>query len=259
MLVLAAALCCRAGIAASPQPAPATHEAQRVMVGTLTKHHDGSWGPEDMFAYIDWKDITGLFYSSSDYLYYNVFRMGDGRTIAVCLRACQERGMFTRDMLGVYDLTDRSGIYGKHFEIGKDCTDALEGAGALSIRFTPQGSDTLVTVTDQSGASAVLSLNLMYRLRVLNEKAQLVPVGGDLFYVIGESAGFSQLLWFEEEAFDAALDPGAAPSRLVPKYVVPTGVKQGVVVNDLGDELPLGDSGWVLRKENGRWTPHKAE
>jgi len=227
--------------------APARMETPHVDVGTLTRGTSG-FGTEDLFAYIDPADKAR---------YYNVFRMGNNRLISICLRARQERGLFTQDQLGVYDVTNESDIHGYRHDIGKPTSNHLNQFN-YSLRFVPQGRDTLVVLTDSGGQRATLSINKMYRLRVMGP-SDPVWTGTIKYTVVGESSDYGYLLWFTENAVRAAQDPGASPSDLVPKYVVPTNVKKGVIVQNLGDELPLGETGYVLKNENGTWVPRKAD
>jgi hypothetical protein len=247
LAVTAVATGCAAPVA-EHRAAPAQTGSPRVDVGTLTRGGTSGFGTEELFAYIDPADRAQ---------YYNVFRMGNNRLISVCLRARQERGIFSHDQLGVYDLTNESDINGRRHDIGKPASSSLDYF-RYSLRFVPQGRDTLVVVTDSGGRSATLSINKMYKLRVMGP-SDPVWTGSIKYTVVGESSDYGYLLWFTEDAVRAASDTHAAPSNLIPKYVVPTNVKKGVIVQKLGDEIPLGDTGYVLRFENGIWVPRKAE
>ena len=248
VLAVTAVLTGCAAPVAEHRAAPAQTGSPRVDVGTLTRGGTSGFGTEELFAYIDPADRAQ---------YYNVFRMGNNRLISVCLRARQERGIFSHDQLGVYDLTNESDINGRRHDIGKPASSSLDYF-RYSLRFVPQGRDTLVVVTDSGGRSATLSINKMYKLRVMGP-SDPVWTGSIKYTVVGESSDYGYLLWFTEDAVRAASDTHAAPSNLIPKYVVPTNVKKGVIVQKLGDEIPLGDTGYVLRFENGIWVPRKAE
>lgn len=246
LFVMAALTGCATPVA-ERSAAPAQAGVSRVDVGTLTRGTSG-FGTEDLFAYIDPADRAQ---------YYNVFRMGNNRLISICLRARQERGIFSHDQLGVYDVTNESDIHGVRHDIGQPSSRTLDYF-QYSLRFVPQGRDTLVVVTDSRGRKATLSINKMYKLRVMGP-SDAVYAGPTKYTVVGESSDYGYLLWFTEDAVRAASDPYAAPSNLIPKYVVPTNVKKGVIVQNLGDEIPLGDTGYVLRNENGTWVPRKAD
>ena len=196
----------------------------------------------------------------------NVFRMSGGRIISVTLRAGSKGGRYDGDKLFIADLTNRSDTRGQVVDIGvpvhNNWIQSAEGAALFTydLKFVPKGDDMLVALQDVNGPSATLSINSLYRWR-LQKGGEWVQLGDRQFWQTGQGGAKGCILLFPKQAVEAAKDDSAGPSKLTPTYVVFVARRTGVTDTRISDDIPIGDSGYVIHwtEEGVPWTIQKAE
>ena len=205
----------------------------------------------ELFGYVDSR-------SGTEDVYYNVFHLGPNRRIAIVLRGSEQRGNYTHDQLGLYDITHTVDIFGRRFDIGENAVwNPREGTGPFHVVFRPSGNDYLIHVSDRFGRTVDLSLNKLYLLRVQSAiRGGGQESLGNADFVVGyESTGTGNVVFYPASV-RAAVDAGIAnPSRLKPRYVVPISRKSGVTSGNLGSMIPIGDSGYALDMNSMRAVP----
>lgn len=231
-----------------------TIDAQRVEVSYLRRNElpgqEGLVG--NLFGYVDPEDPER---------YYNVFRFGGDRVIALGLIAQSENGNYDGDTFFVLDVTNPGNIQGwTRHAIGEFRENVIGNGFGYTLYFQPDGYDNLAIVRDSQGFTASVSVNMLYRLRIRNPVGMVVAVGDRSFHVVPQGGARGGFLFFPERALVSSDDPQASPTDLTPRYVVWT-VKGGGGASVYLGEAPIGDSGYVfcVDEDTGGYVVKKTE
>jgi ankyrin repeat protein len=146
----------------------------------------------------------------------NVFRMPNGKLLAITLVAQANNGAFTGDKIGVYDITDSSCVEGNDFAFAtQDYTTPCGGRYYVSVSNQPNAT---VTVSyPATGASVTLPVALLYRGRALQGRG---PFGG-CSGTVHQGGTRNMVLNFDCSVVKAAEDPTVNAAGLTPTTVKP--------------------------------------
>lgn len=189
---------------------------------------------------------------TDDRSYANVFRMGNGRVIALYLWPLSTNGVHQGDKLAVADLTDPSQpAWLQHRDIGEGNLQHIELAQnyAYRLEFVSRGGELFAVLTDGTGTNAVVSVPSLHRWRVLGAALDL-HLGSVSYrgrYADTGKAG-SGVMLFSEKARAAALDPATTWRELLPTYYCILREQDGRA----RDPVLIGGSGYRFVVRDGR-------
>jgi ankyrin repeat protein len=145
--------------------------------------------------------------------YANVFRMPNGRYLAITLNAQSNNGVYAGDKVSVIDITDKSCMQGRDFAFGE--LHYTEPCGAhYDVNVSNQPNATATVTYPATGASVTLPIALLYRARAFKS-----GVNSDGTAYEGGSA--IKVLHFERSVVIAAEDPNVNAMGLTPTTVTP--------------------------------------
>jgi tetratricopeptide (TPR) repeat protein len=165
-------------------------------------HSSSGYGISDLYTY--WVREEDPFYA-------NVFRMPNGKLLAIILVAQSNNGAYTGDKIFVSDETNSSCRVGREFAFGeRSYTEPCGFHYDVSVSNQPNAT---VTVTyPATGASVTLPIALLYRGRALKaDSAGIVHQGGAEL----------KFLHFDASVVNAAWDPNVNAMGLTPTSVTP--------------------------------------
>jgi len=148
-----------------------------------------------------------------DPFYANVFRMPNGRYLAITLNAQSNNGVYAGDKVSVIDITDKSCAQGRDFAFGE--LHYTEPCGAhYDVNVSNQPNATATVTYPATGASVTLPIALLYRGRALKP-------GWDSTGTAYEGGSAIKVLHFERSVVNAAEDPNVNAMGLTPTTVTP--------------------------------------
>lgn len=194
--------------------------------------------------------------------YPNVFRLGRERLIAILLMAKSSTGRYAGDTIGIYDITNPQNIYGwSQHEIGVNGQNTISMMGAsfrYSLSFQDTGKDIMVVLRDLDyGRKASVPLRGLYRWRAQKVHATK-EMNGRSFHLGTQGGAKGAYLFFPDQAYRAAKNPQDYSSDLAPTYVVFVNRRAGGANLRISEEIPIGDSGYVMKWENSLYEVVKA-
>ena len=148
--------------------------------------------------------------------YANVFRMPNGKLLAILLVAQSNNGAFAGDKIHVSDITNDSCTQGSEFAFGeRSYTEPCGFHYDVSVSNQPNAT---VTVTyPATGASVTLPVALLYRGRALNASGLFGNCDGTVY----QGGTQTKVLHFDCSVFEAAHDPNVNAMGLTPTTVTP--------------------------------------
>jgi tetratricopeptide (TPR) repeat protein len=167
--------------------------------------------------------IDGLYtyrVPEEDPFYANVFRMPNGRYLAITLNTQSNNGVYAGDKVSVIDITDKSCMQGRDFAFGE--LHYTEPCGAhYDVNVSNQPNATATVTYPATGASVTLPIALLYRGRALKPgwDGTAYKPGWDGTAYEGGSA--IKVLHFERSVVNAAEDPNVNAMGLTPTTVTP--------------------------------------
>jgi hypothetical protein len=183
---------------------------------------------EDIYAYSDPMDVT---------CYPNVFRMAEGRIIAIFLRAkITANGNFAGDEICFTNLTDAQHPRGTTMELAQNGKRPVlddQGQGCVTDNHV------YLSVGD---TIAVVAIDALYRWRV-QRATTLQKLGDKEYRTLGQGGPKGAIAFFSAASKIAALDPEATRAQLSPSFVVAVQDSNGSLVGP----HPIGSSGYVMR------------
>ena len=221
-----------------------SNTVSRVETSQFPKRPDGWLGPADLYGYVDPED-PGHFA--------NIFRWPRAHTtLAVFLSAISVGGSYGGDEIGIFDLSNTDKIEGMRLKIDGSDADRMIGfkpGWGFNVVVIPRGNDTFIKIVDFAGNAVSISINALYRWRVYNAKEDRNI--GDKHYKAFTQGGLrNSFVYFRDNITGLVLDPSATRAELTPPYVV-----QLIAESEVreGTQLPIGDTGYVLRWEKDNW------
>jgi hypothetical protein len=181
---------------------------------------------------------------TDDRLYANVFRMGIGTIIAINLAPEGKNGVFTGDALTIADLTDPNAPWVQHraFWNGAEWEFRIHN-GYYRLKVISHNNEQFAVLTDTAGTSAVVSIDALYRWRVMAAKGDMKIGETNYKYLHANTSGVGTgSLFFSEKCQAAVLDPAAPRTDLLATYFV---IYQ--INNQRQDEMLIGGSGYKLK------------
>ncbi len=229
-------------------------------------NEDNTKAPRAERGYLK-RQINELMYGYYDPLdtehYGNVFRMTDGRIMAIILSPQSRNGVYSGDKIGIAELTEENDVQIYALPIGgAEDTFRCKDYRPMDISFVTEGKRvTHVMLTDYQGLYAVVSIDGLYRWR--SQKGEWSSQVGDKTFqccrtVGGERGTDGGWLFFSEEATQAYLDPAANRVSFYPTYfAILTRKENGQFVKQ--DNIWLGNSGYKLVASNDSYTVEPAQ
>lgn len=203
---------------------------------------EGKFGIQDRYAYR--KNLADL-----DHHYQNVFRMPDGRFLAIVLEAVPSPdGSDAGDQILLDDLgVENSDSFVHEFPFGTlDAQFQSKDGSTYKVSISNRQSDGVVSVVNtQSGAGVTMPIADLYSARYINVVGLMhaeYPKLGDRTYAMwvegGSGVNYALL-------FSYKLDASHADAlSLIPTYVVPL----------TGHDTAIADTGYFIRyRPNGQW------
>ena len=171
-----------------------------------------------------WHGIRGIddlytyeFLEKEDPFDVNVFRMPNGKLLAIYLVAQSNNGAYAGDQIGVDDITDKSCIQGGAFLFGQ--RSYTEPCGAhYDVNVSNQPNATVTVTYPTTGASVTLPVAVLYRGRTLKGNGMWGTCSDGTVYQGGKQA---MVLHFDCSVVKAAEDPTVNAMGLTPTTVTP--------------------------------------
>lgn len=146
----------------------------------------------------------------------NVFRMPNGKLLAITLVAQANNGLYAGDRIGVYDITNSSCTEGNDFAFGaQDYTTSC--GGRYYVKVSDQPNATVTVSYPATGASVTLPVALLYRGRALQGRGLFGGCSG----TVHQGGTRNMVLDFDCSVVKAAEDPTVNAAGLTPTTVKP--------------------------------------
>lgn len=173
----------------------------------------------------------------------NVFVMGGRRMIAICLVAESRDGLYAGDKVGIYEVTRGAKLRGWSYDLQTPTNGSTVG---LQVSVRPSSDDTIVTISDDGGSVARVSVNALYRWRV-SSATKAASIGDEAVRYRSQGGATGGFVYFPASMSTLVLDPEITRAQLCPKFVIITVERDKDENRRRANEFPFGATGYVLR------------